>query len=431
MSSRNGNHRVGRLSLRGRLTFFSALTGGIVSTLVAIAVVTVSYRYLIGDVNAKLDRIGRDLRGEYAEFGVGPAFFHCVDDDAEEHNPKVTFVVVTDATNGVVKVTDIPIGYRERLLRLLARGRYDGRFLTERHGVEDEDRGAVRYRSCELHDGGHVTVARDVSALEGYLIFLVVTLAGGAVLTTFLSGLCGYVIGGRVLKLNQLVAEKDRAYGELRRLTDDIAHDLRTPLTRLSMAAETAAVGGDLREPLPEMVVGEAGSMLELINTMLDISQTDAKIDRTPREKIDLAAFVRYAGEVYSAAAEEAGLGFAIKVPEAPVLFSGHKGKLQQLLGNLLDNALKFTPAGGKVEVALAETGEFVRLTVSDTGCGLSPADIPHIFRRFWRADSSRHLRGNGLGLALVHAIVTSYGGKITCTSSLGHGTTFTVFLPL
>lgn len=420
----------GRLSLRGRLALLSALAGGLVSFLVAVAVVIVSYRYLIGDVNEKLSRLATDLQNEYEEFGPCEGFYHCVDEDAEEHNPKVTYIFVTDATNGILKATMTPVGYRKKLLHRIGSGRYNGRFYTERNDIEGMDHGAVRHVSRELHDGGHVTVARDVSTLEHFLIFLLATLAGGAVLTTFLSGLCGYVIGGRVLKLNQLVAEKDRAYSELRHVTDDIAHDLRTPLTRLSMAAETIAVGGELREPLPVMVVSETRSMLALINTMLEISQTDAKIDRTPREEIDLASFVRSAGDLYSAVAEESGVSFEVKTPEAPLLFSGHKGKLQQLMGNLLDNAFKFTPRGGKVEVVLSEEDGNVRLSIADTGCGIKTEDVPQIFHRFWRADTSRHLPGNGLGLALVHAIVTSYGGSITCTSTLGQGTTFTIRLP-
>lgn len=430
MSLKTADSDIARLSLRGRLTLLSALAGGLVSVLVAVAVTIVAYRYLIGVVMSRLDRLADDLQKEYAEFGPGESFNHCVDEDAEEHNPKETFFLVLDASGGVLKATEIPIGYRERLLKLVRDGRFSDRFYTERDGVPREDRGAVRYVSRELRDGGRVVVAGDVSVLEGFLIFLLATLAGGALLTTFLSGLSGYVIGGRVLKLNQLVAEKDRAYGELRRLTDDIAHDLRTPLTRLSMAAETVASGDTLGESLPEMVVGETRSMLELINTMLEISQTDAKIDRSPREELDLAASVRQAGELYSAVAEESGISFVLTVPKAPVRFSGHKGKLQQLLGNLLDNAFKFTPSGGRIEVRLEEKGEGIRLAVIDTGCGLAPTDIPHVFRRFWRADSSRHLPGNGLGLALVHAIVTSYGGTIVCNSAPGQGSSFTVSLP-
>lgn len=419
-----------RFSLRGRLVLLSALSTGVLAALLTAIVTVVSYRYLIGDVDAKLDRLATDLQREYVELGgATPAFFHCVDEDAEEHNAKVTFLLVTDAAGEVVKETPVPVGYRRRLLHMVANGRFAGRFYTERADVRHEDHGAVRFCSRPLDGGGRVIIARDVTVMERYLIFLLATLAGGAVLIAFLSGLSGYLIGGRILKLNQLVAEKDRAYGELRRLTDDIAHDLRTPLTRLAMAAETEASGGALAEPLGMQVMDETHQMLELINTMLEISQTEAKIDRTPREALDLAAFVRHAGDLYSAVAEDASIAFSVSVPDRPVHFAGHKGKLQQLLGNLVENAFKFTPKGGSVAVSLQASSGEIRLSVSDTGCGISAADLPHVFTRFWRADSSRHLAGNGLGLALVRAIVTSYGGKVTCTSEVDRGTTFTVVL--
>ncbi len=100
-------------------------------------------------------------------------------------------------------------------------------------------------------------------------------------------------------------------------------------------------------------------------------------------------------------------------------------------MGNLLDNAVKFTPSGGTVSVTLTkepETG-LARLAVSDTGIGISDEDKPNLFKRFWRSDASRSLPGNGLGLAVVKAIVTSYGGSVTCTSRPGVGTTFIVKL--
>ena len=168
--------------------------------------------------------------------------------------------------------------------------------------------------------------------------------------------------------------------------------------------------------------------MLDLINTMLDISQTDSRINRTPRQDIDMDAFVRGVVDLYSALAEERGITVAVTSPCSPVMLSAHKNKLQQMLGNLLDNALKFTPRGGKISVALQETP--LTITVSNTGLGIAAADMPHIFKRFWRADASRSLPGNGLGLALVKAIVTSYGGSISCESTPGSWTRFTIVLP-
>ena len=222
-----------------------------------------------------------------------------------------------------------------------------------------------------------------------------------------------------------------KAMQELHDLSDDIAHDLRTPLARMHAQAELAARGDVSAAELAAGVAEETSSMLELINTMLDLSQTGARIERSPRMDVDLAAIVRQMTEFYASVAEDKGVAFILDLPEGEIVRSAHKAKLQQLVGNLLDNAVKFTPSGGTVSVTLTkepDTG-LARLAVSDTGIGISEEDQPNLFKRFWRSDASRSLPGNGLGLAVVKAIVTSYGGTITCTSRPGVGTTFVVKL--
>jgi len=222
-----------------------------------------------------------------------------------------------------------------------------------------------------------------------------------------------------------------KAMQELHDLSDDIAHDLRTPLARMHAQAELAAMGDVSAAELAAGVAEETSSMLELINTMLDLSQTGARIERSPRMDVDLAAIVRQMTEFYASVAEDKGVAFVLDLPDGEIVRSAHKAKLQQLVGNLLDNAVKFTPAGGTVSVTLSkepDTG-LARLAVSDTGIGISEADQPNLFKRFWRSDASRSLPGNGLGLAVVKAIVTSYGGSVTCTSRPGVGTTFVVKL--
>ena len=222
-----------------------------------------------------------------------------------------------------------------------------------------------------------------------------------------------------------------KAMQELHDLSDDIAHDLRTPLARMHAQAELAAMGEVSAQELAAGVAEETTSMLELINTMLDLSQTGARIERSPRTDVDLAAIVRQMTDFYASVAEDKRVAFILDLPDGEIVRSAHKAKLQQLVGNLLDNAVKFTPAGGTVSVTLSkepETG-LARLAVSDTGIGISEADKANLFKRFWRSDASRSLPGNGLGLAVVKAIVTSYGGTVTCTSRPGVGTTFVVKL--
>ena len=165
--------------------------------------------------------------------------------------------------------------------------------------------------------------------------------------------------------------------------------------------------------------------MLELINTMLEISQTSSRIIRTPREIVDLTSFIRDVADLYSAVADEYGMTISLSLPESSVSLSAHKGKIQQMFGNLLDNAIKFTPRNGQIAISLQDNP--LTITVSNSGPGILAGDLPHVFKRFWRADTSRSLPGNGLGLALVKAIVTSYGGTVTCKSSPGEWTHFIV----
>ena len=246
-------------------------------------------------------------------------------------------------------------------------------------------------------------------------------------------GVLGAVVGfvAFFLAYRSIRRRHAKAMQELHDLSDDIAHDLRTPLARMHAQAELAAMGEVSAQELAAGVAEETTSMLELINTMLDLSQTGARIERSPRMDVDLAAIVRQMTEFYASVAEDKGVAFVLDLPDGEIVRSAHKAKLQQLVGNLLDNAVKFTPSGGTVSVTLTkepETG-LARLAVSDTGIGISDEDKPNLFKRFWRSDASRSLPGNGLGLAVVKAIVTSYGGSVTCTSRPGVGTTFIVKL--
>ena len=224
---------------------------------------------------------------------------------------------------------------------------------------------------------------------------------------------------------NTMGEANERTLGELRRLTDDIAHDLRTPLARMKAAAELDALSGEDRGNLPQTVIEETSGMLEMINDALAVSRAEHLVDATPRDEIDLAVFLKRMADLYSTLAEDAEIAFSVNVPERPVVVMAHKGKLQQLVGNLLDNALKFTPRGGKVSVQLHESPPVVE--VANTGPGIAEADIPHVFSRFWRGQKARTLPGNGLGLALVKAIAESYGASVRCSSSESGPTTFSV----
>lgn len=390
------------LSIRGRLVLWSVLTSLVVTIGSSAAVLGVTHGHLHGRARAMMLHVLGDLRDEYVRFGgLTDGFLRCVNADIEEHGPFVTRIVIR-APDGRVLYATPP--------------------LRNRHHARKD-------KSAVLPDGNIATIERDIDDIVDLELFLGYFLGGVGIVSVVAIGFFSRFVGERILRLNQVVEAKERAIGELKTLTDDIAHDLRTPLTRLNMAAETALVGGG-GEKLAENVVRDTAAMVEMINTMLEISQTDFRIDRTPREEIDMASIVRQSAELYETIAEDLAVALSVTVPDHAVLYSAHRGKVQQVVGNLLDNALKFTPKGGSVALTLEETPGFVRLRVRDTGRGIAPADLPHIFRRFYRADTSRNLPGNGLGLALVQAIVVSYGGSVTCASEPGNGAEFVVKLP-
>ena len=224
---------------------------------------------------------------------------------------------------------------------------------------------------------------------------------------------------------NTMAGEIEKTLTELRVLTENMAHDLRTPLTRLKAAAELHAMGVDTVGDLAENVMEETDALLAMVNMMLEISQTEYGVTRVPTEELDLVPFFGEMLELYSTLADDRGITLSAQLPTGPVLFRGHKGRLQQMVGNLLDNAVKFTPGGGHVVVRL--TAAPIVIEVENSGPGIKAKDIPHVFKRFWRADSSRSLQGNGLGLALVKAIVESYGGSVSCRSVPGRTTTFRI----
>ena len=394
--------RIGNLSVRSRQVLLSVLIGTVVSVLASVAILGATHSHLRGRIRKAMELILADLRGEYAEHGgLTDRFRECIDEDVEERGATVTHIAVM-SREGELLYETLP--------------------LRHRHHVRSE-------RRTTLPDGNDIHLEFDIEDVWDFEMFLGFLVGGISLFSVVLVGFFSYFLGGRILKLNQVVEAKDRAIEELKTLTDDIAHDLRTPLTRLNMAAE-ASLMDCKTEALAENVSRETSAMVEMINTMLEISQTGFRIDRTPREDLDLADIIRKSGELYMTIAEDQGVNLLVEAPPKPIYYFAHKAKIQQLVGNLLENALKFTPCGGSVTISIEKRDETIRLVVSDTGCGIAEKDLPHVFQRFYRSDTSRNLPGNGLGLALVHAIVTSYGGQVSCASKPGEGSRFAVLLP-
>jgi heavy metal sensor kinase len=234
------------------------------------------------------------------------------------------------------------------------------------------------------------------------------------------------------ITFNQMLDRIQGLLTEIKEMSDNMAHDLRSPITRIRGIAEvTLSTGKSLveYEAMAASTVEECDRLLDMINTMLMISKTEAGVDHLTREKIDLAGVVQVACRLFEPTAEDKGITLSYDVT-GRCHFIGDSRMIQRMLSNLLDNAIKYTPSGGSVNVSVKEVDAQVVVSIKDTGIGISPRDLPHIFERFYRCDQSRSQSGIGLGLSLARAIARAHGGDITAMSSPNQGSTFAITLP-
>ncbi len=214
---------------------------------------------------------------------------------------------------------------------------------------------------------------------------------------------------------------------------DNVAHDLRTPMTRLRGIAERALESRTdeperYREALADCLE-ESERVSEMLNTLMDISEAETGVMRLSIAPVDASEVLRDVGELYADVAEEKGVALDVDAPERlAVLADRHR--LRQVVANLLDNAVKYTPGGGHVTMRARAAGPDVAIEVEDDGPGISADDLPRIWDRLFRGDRSRSERGLGLGLSLVRAIVEAHKGRADVVSSAGQGARFTVYFP-
>jgi heavy metal sensor kinase len=237
--------------------------------------------------------------------------------------------------------------------------------------------------------------------------------------------------------LNQMIGRLERSFTALRRFTADASHELKTPLTVLKAGVERALTTAKMPpESLAalEEAMDEINRMTELVDALLTLARADEGLVRLHQEPVDLRALILETEETGELLAEPAGIVVSADAPVDPVIVPGDGSRIRQLVMNLLTNAVKYTPAGGRVRLWLERDDGRVRFGVSDTGIGIAPGDLPHIFDRFWRADSARtrtaERPGAGLGLAICKWIAEAHGGTIEVQSRPGRGTTFSVTLP-
>jgi two-component system sensor histidine kinase BaeS len=231
---------------------------------------------------------------------------------------------------------------------------------------------------------------------------------------------------------NDLTERRERLEAQRRAMVSDIAHELRSPLTNIRGWLEVTRDG--LVDPDPALLGAlheEALVLQRIIDDLQDLAAADAGTLRLHREPVRAAELLDQVAAAHRVAADAAGVTLRTGTDGDPWL-DADPVRMRQALGNLVSNALRHTPADGTVTLAARRDGDRVVFTVTDTGTGIAPEDLPHVFDRFWRAEKSRSRRtgGSGLGLPIVRHLVAAHGGTAEAAGAPGKGAEFTLRLP-
>jgi len=243
----------------------------------------------------------------------------------------------------------------------------------------------------------------------------------------------GLEIENLAIAFNDMLERIQALVMELKEVTNNIAHDLRSPITRIRGLTETTMTSepeiSDY-ETMSGEIIRECDRLTGMVNIMLEIAQADSGVLKITASKIDVNEIVRRGYELFLPVAQDDEVQLELNLQKELMIVTGDAPRLQRAIANLIDNAIKYTGSSGKVKVSTQGDATHVRIQIEDTGCGIGSEDMPHIFERFYRGDRSRSTNGNGLGLSLAQSIIKVHSGVIDVESTLGQGSRFTIILP-
>ncbi|MBI5809919.1 MAG: HAMP domain-containing protein, partial [Deltaproteobacteria bacterium] len=242
-------------------------------------------------------------------------------------------------------------------------------------------------------------------------------------------------IGVLAATINEMIARLEKSFKQIKQFTADASHELKTPLTILKGEMEVALRSNNNIEDMRQALMSsleEIDRMSYMVRNLLDLAKIDADKESSPKALVSLDKALTERFEHFRRLSVEAGVEMRV-VRNSPASVYGDPVRISQLIYNLVDNAIKYTRRGGRVDLSIENDGSWAIVRVKDTGVGISMEDLPYIFDRFYRVDKARgrEVGGAGLGLSICKEIAESLKGVIEADSEYGRGTTFTVRLPL